>query len=276
MKNLAKTIIIPHGCVENLLDFSDLPDGLEWFGNGIVMSAIAHHVPGYIINYPKPRKHVIMYCRSGAYAYVYGSVKGELKAGELFAMPAGKLQLFKAMEPSDCVFFLVRPQDSENNLSFTHKPSPNLQIIFILMETALHGRYNSTTGPNVRRNIANLIVSIVKQDIAVQPEYNEPSIDKLLAKLRLRPERDWTIRHMAEACGLSPSYFFSVCKQQTGKSPYQLLTQIRMELAQTLLTRTDYPINVIASQCGYVLPFSFTRTFTKHFGISPQEYRKTN
>ena len=134
-------------------------------------------------------------------------------------MPSGKLQLFKALEPSDCVFFLIRPQGSENNLSFTHKPSPNLQIIFTLMETALHERYNSKTGPNVRRNIANLIVSIVKQDISVQPEYNEPSIDKLLAKLRLRPEREWSVRQMAEAYGLSRFTLFFGMQTANGKIP---------------------------------------------------------
>ena len=41
-----------------------------------------------------------------------------------------------------------------------------------------------------------------------------------------------------------------------------------------LLTRTDYPVKVIASQCGYALPFSFTRAFSKHAGMSPQQFRR--
>ena len=52
------------------------------------------------------------------------------------------------------------------------------------------------------------------------------------------------------------------------------VTRIRMELAETLLARTDYPVKVIASQCGYALPFSFTRAFVKHAGMPPQEYRR--
>ena len=57
MNGIAKTIIIPPGCVENFVDFSDLPEGENWFGGGVVMAALARHVPGYFVDYPAPRRH---------------------------------------------------------------------------------------------------------------------------------------------------------------------------------------------------------------------------
>ena len=102
----------------------------------------------------------------------------------------------------------------------------------------------------------------------------ESPLELLAGKLRLRPELPWTVAEMAALCGVSSSHLHALCRKRGIPSPYVLLTRIRMELAEMLLTRTDYPVKVIASQCGYALPFSFTRAFSKHAGMSPQQFRR--
>ena len=124
-----------------------------------------------------------------------------------------------------------------------------------------------------RRELAHMALSLVRREIA-GAERRESPLELLAGKLRLRPELPWTVAEMAALCGVSSSHLHALCRKRGIPSPYVLLTRIRMELAEMLLTRTDYPVKVIASQCGYALPFSFTRAFSKHAGMSPQQFRR--
>jgi len=141
MKNLAKTIVIPHGCVENFVDFSDLPDGGSWFGEGVLMSAVTHHVVGYSVNYPHPRKHDILYCGGGSYAFEYGPEKGILAPGEILVMSNGPRQNFRALDSADGLFFLTDP-DIWTEVPFVHKRTPNAEIVILLMKTLLRAVFS--------------------------------------------------------------------------------------------------------------------------------------
>lgn len=275
MNGLAKTIVIPPECVENFVDFSDLPDGGHWFDQGVHMAALTHHEVGYSIDYPHSKRHNILYCRSGSYVCEHDGQSVLVRPGEMLVLPWKIRQIFRAGEASDGLFFLLTPEAWGEGLAFSHKHARNLDAIGILMETAIRERYSPGGECLIRREIAALIVALVRQDLAM-PEKRETPIDRLCARLRLRPDLPWTVESMAEFCGISPSHLFAICGKQTGVSPYELLSRIRVEFAETLLRQTDYPIKVIASQCGYALPFSFTRAFTKHTGASPAEYRRTD
>ena len=272
MNNLAKTIIIPPGCVENFVDFSDLPDGAQWFGEGVVMAALARHVEGYSINYPAPRRHDVQYCLRGGYRYEYDGERGELRPGELLVLPGGIRQKFHAAERSESIFFLLDPA-VWCEVRFLHTRSAYGNLLFRLLETALHERYSPAAEGPFRRELANLALTLVRREITGAGRRESP-MELLAGKLRLRPEQPWTVPEMAALCGVSPSHLHALCRKRGIPSPYALLTRIRMELAETLLARTDYPVKVIASQCGYALPFSFTRAFTKHAGMSPQQFRR--
>jgi len=275
MNDLAKTIVIPPECVENFVDFSDLPDGGHWFDQGVHMAALTHHEVGYSIDYPHSKRHNILYCRSGSYVCEHDGQSVFLRPGEMLILPAKTRQRFRAEESSDGLFFLLTPEAWGEELAFSHKHARNLDAIGILMETAIRERYSPGGECQIRREIATLIVALVRQDLAM-PEKHETPVDRLCARLRLRPDLPWSVESMAEFCGISPSHLFAVCAKQAGGSPCELLTRIRMEFAETLLRKTDYPIKVIASQCGYALPFSFTRAFARHAGVPPAEYRRTD
>lgn len=272
MNGIAKTIIIPPGCVENFVDFSDLPEGENWFGGGVVMAALARHVPGYFVDYPAPRRHDVQYCIRGGYRYEYDGKYGELQPGELLVLPGGRRQKFHALERSESVFFLLDPA-IWCEVGFLHTRSIYGDLLLQLLKTALHERYSPMAEGVFRRELAHMALSLVRREIA-GAERRESPLELLADKLRLRPELPWTVAEMAALCGVSSSHLHALCRKRGIPSPYVLLTRIRMELAEMLLTRTDYPVKVIASQCGYALPFSFTRAFSKHAGMSPQQFRR--
>ena len=78
----------------------------------------------------------------------------------------------------------------------------------------------------------------------------------------------------ARSQGMSPCWFTRLFHQQTGRSPQDYLTGVRIGKARELLASADYNIGEVAALTGYQNPLYFSRIFKKNTGLSPSEYRK--
>lgn len=83
------------------------------------------------------------------------------------------------------------------------------------------------------------------------------------------------IKDIAERVHLHPVQFNNRFQNLFGTTPSKYLLAIRMERAKRYLLQTDYTIDHIARLCGYDNGFYMSRVFSKHYGMSPSQYRKT-
>lgn len=74
--------------------------------------------------------------------------------------------------------------------------------------------------------------------------------------------------------GLEYSYLFRLFKQMCGISPSAYLTDYRMNKAAELC-RGGMSVKEIAPSVGYDDRSTFSKAFTKHFGMSVSEYKRT-
>jgi transcriptional regulator GlxA family with amidase domain len=65
-------------------------------------------------------------------------------------------------------------------------------------------------------------------------------------------------------------------KQLFNVTPFQFVTNIRVEKAKSLLEFTDYPIKKIAVDVGFRQSANFTKRFKKSIGCSPLKWRTNN
>lgn len=63
---------------------------------------------------------------------------------------------------------------------------------------------------------------------------------------------------------------------ETGQSLFDYFHIEKMLYAKTLLTNTDYTLDVIAQKTGYSTAFAFSAAFKKLTGMPPSEYSKTH
>lgn len=78
----------------------------------------------------------------------------------------------------------------------------------------------------------------------------------------------------ASEVGLSPTYFSSIFKKETGQNFSDYVTEYRLIIAKDLLKSSDLNINEIANALGFSDWRYFSKLFKKTEGIKPTEYRK--
>ncbi|MDQ6419750.1 AraC family transcriptional regulator [Paenibacillus sp. LHD-117] len=82
-----------------------------------------------------------------------------------------------------------------------------------------------------------------------------------------------TLHSLAQALGSTPGYLSNVFKKQTGISPIEYLTRIRINKAKERLSLTDDSLIEISSGVGYSDVYYFNRMFKKYTGVPPGQYK---
>lgn len=72
---------------------------------------------------------------------------------------------------------------------------------------------------------------------------------------------------------LSKVQMYRKVKALTGKTPAEVLREMRMQKAYSLLKQTDKTISEVAAEVGFAIPGYFSARFKKQFGINPTELR---
>lgn len=83
-----------------------------------------------------------------------------------------------------------------------------------------------------------------------------------------------TVQDMASDLGYTNAYLCASYKKNCGKTINQRLTEVRLERAKELLSRSDQKLYEIAHAVGYADGKYFTKLFTREVGLTPKAYRE--
>lgn len=83
-----------------------------------------------------------------------------------------------------------------------------------------------------------------------------------------------TLDEISKVACLSTNHFLRSFKQIFGQTPHQYLTKLRLEEAQKLLRKNNLPIIQVCQSVGFESHSSFSLLFRRHFGVSPENYRR--
>jgi AraC-like DNA-binding protein len=82
-----------------------------------------------------------------------------------------------------------------------------------------------------------------------------------------------SVDDLARAAGVSRAHFSREFRRAFGESPHAYLLTRRLERAAALLRSTDRTVAEICFDVGLQSVGSFTTSFTRTFGLSPNKYR---
>lgn len=82
------------------------------------------------------------------------------------------------------------------------------------------------------------------------------------------------LQKLARDLGISYSKFRFAFKKQTGYPPREYENRIKLNRARDLIAREGRSVSETAASLGFSSVYYFSRTFKKHFGLSPSNWRK--
>jgi len=83
-----------------------------------------------------------------------------------------------------------------------------------------------------------------------------------------------SVKYIAQALNVSPSYLSDMLRSLTGQNAQQHIHHKLIERAKDVLTTTQLSVSEIAYQLGFEYPQSFSKLFKIKTDVSPLEYRK--
>lgn len=103
----------------------------------------------------------------------------------------------------------------------------------------------------------------------------EAGLDTVLAWIETHAHREITLAMLADQARLSERTLNRRFHEQTGQTPMQWVTAVRVRRAQELLQTTDLGIDHIAHLIGFASPAHFRTQFKRLSGVAPHAYRTT-
>ena len=112
-------------------------------------------------------------------------------------------------------------------------------------------------------------------DEQIQADYKN-RINRVFEFIDQNLESDLSLNKISEIAFFSPFHFHRVFKFITGETLNVYVTRRRIEKSAIDLLHKNITTTEIAHKFGFSGNSSYSRTFKKHFGVSPTEFKKQN
>lgn len=131
--------------------------------------------------------------------------------------------------------------------------------------------------PYVQLLLSKLLIQIYRQSLHSPPIVDTPMsrrIEEITTYLNEHFHEKLTLNQVADQFFVSPSYLSRTFKKFTGFNFSEYVQAIRMREARRLLIESNQKVIEIAEKVGYPTIAHFNKTFRKHTGFSPTQFRK--
>ena len=105
----------------------------------------------------------------------------------------------------------------------------------------------------------------------VTPQWLKSTVEAMHDKLKFG---EGALENMVELSGKTQEYLTRATQRYYGKTPMQIINDIRINFAKKQLEITNYSVTDIAYESGYSSPSLFIKTFKKLTSFTPSNYRK--
>ena len=246
-----------------------------------VSPALAYYPPGASYGPRTLTDFELVWLRTGSAQWHGGGecAHFQLAPGDLLLIPPGTRDEFRwdreVPTRHGYVHFLSDPGPASAPLLHrgqTHGPVGGLLEFLLWLGEAQRPGWRERAG-----ELLAVITQVLTAGPLPEPAPPEPAA---LAAALDYVRRQWTaamrpltLRELAAAACVSPSYLSRVFRKQYGCGPSAALELVRLERARTMLARSNLNISQVAGACGFADPLYFSRRFRAAHGIAPSAYR---
>lgn len=99
------------------------------------------------------------------------------------------------------------------------------------------------------------------------------ALQKIDGFVRQHLDHSVSVATLAALVCVSPSHFYSLFREATGKTPHQHVLELRLREAARLLRETTVPVAQLASRCGFSSQSALNHAMRRHLGLTPKQLR---
>ena len=107
-----------------------------------------------------------------------------------------------------------------------------------------------------------------------QKEHNDETIKEAQVYIEENFEKKLSIDGLAKIFAISSRNFIRRFKKATQNTPFEYIQRVKVEVAKKSFESSTLNINQVMYNVGYNDEKAFRKTFKKHTGLSPLEYRR--
>ncbi|PVE17266.1 AraC family transcriptional regulator [Clostridium perfringens] len=260
----------------------------ENFEMNVDECGIEQGIPGLGYNYEVLKNSVIHYVTKGYGTFKFNSKVYNLKQGDIFILLKGMQVEYVASIDDPWEYYWIGFSGSNaneylNRTSITNSCVANCeenskipQIILNMCE--ISKTYNPSRSDDILllKELYSLLYALI-EEFPKPFEYKDKElhtyIQDALNFINSNYMHSITVQEIADYVNLSRSYLYKMFIKNLGISPQRYLINLRMYKATLLLKGTKLPIGEVSSSVGYSDSLLFSKTFSKHFSMSPLNYR---
>ncbi|MDK0674074.1 AraC family transcriptional regulator [Clostridium perfringens] len=260
----------------------------ENFEMNVDECGIEQGIPGLGYNYEVLKNAVIHYVTKGYGTFKFNGKVYTLKQGDIFILLKGMQVEYVASIDDPWEYYWIGFSGSNaneylNRTSITNSCVANCeenskipQIILNMCE--ISKTYNPSRSDDILllKELYSLLYALI-EEFPKPFEYKDKElhtyIQDALNFINSNYMHSITVQEIADYVNLSRSYLYKIFIKNLGISPQRYLINLRMYKATLLLKGTKLPIGEVASSVGYSDSLLFSKTFSKHFSMSPLNYR---
>ena len=260
----------------------------ENFEMNVDECGIEQGIPGLGYNYEVLKNAVIHYVTKGYGTFKFNGKVFNLKQGDIFILLKGMQVEYVAsiddpweyywigFSGSNANEYLNRTSITDSCVANCEENSKIPQIILNMCE--ISKTYNPSRSDDILllKELYSLLYALI-EEFPKPFEYKDKElhtyIQDALNFINSNYMHSITVQEIADYVNLSRSYLYKMFIKNLGISPQRYLINLRMYKATLLLKSTKLPIGEVASSVGYSDSLLFSKTFSKHFSMSPLNYR---
>ncbi|MGU8958135.1 AraC family transcriptional regulator [Clostridium perfringens] len=260
----------------------------ENFEMNVDECGIEQGIPGLGYKYEVLKNAVIHYVTKGYGTFKFNGKVYTLKQGDIFILLKGMKVEYVASIDDPWEYYWIGFSGSNaneylNRTSITNSYVANCkenskipQIILNMCE--ISKTYNPSSSDDILllKELYSLLYTLI-EEFPKPFDYKDKElhtyIQDALNFINSNYMNSITVQEIADYVNLSRSYLYKMFIKNLGISPQRYLINLRMYKATLLLKGTKLPIGEVASRVGYSDSLLFSKTFSKHFSMSPLNYR---
>jgi len=235
-------------------------------------------------------ENILIYCINGKGKIQVNGQSYDIESSSFFIIPASEPHIYRADEKDPWSIYWIHfgGEKSQHFKKFFKrninlKSCPNSRIddrinLFNEILTSLELGFSKERIEFANLTLQSLLASFFYIDTyrASKGHQSSNPVEQSIFFMQKNLHQSIKIKDIAEHVQLSESHLSKLFKNKTGSAPMDYFINLKMQEAIRLLSNQSMRIKEVAFSLGYNDPFYFSRIFTKHIGVNPTSFLKTN